>query len=228
MVLTRLATILILIVILFSSNFIFIKDKFFGSSDFLKNEIVRLELENDSLKARLFINENLSGKEIKENTWEYFSTKVFSSYPFNNQNLITINSGKNSGVQVGQSVALMPGVLLGQVIKVGENSSLVKTVFDKDFIAAVKIGNSGIDGLLKGGLPPALEMIEKNKEIKNGDIVYNADKNFPYGFKFGEIQIISGQDASDPFKKAYLKTGYSSVLIEEVFVIRNFKVIKND
>jgi cell shape-determining protein MreC len=228
MIFIRFGAIIILLVMLCNNNLIYIKD-LFSSSLNTKNEIARLELENDSLRSELYIAENLSGKEIGESKWDYLYAKIFSSYPFNNQNLLSIANGEISGVQMDQSVVIAPGILLGQIIKVNKNISLVRTVFDKDFIAAVKIGENKVDALLKGGVPPTLEMIEKNKDIKNGDIVYNADPKYPYGFKLGETQIVETKNADTAglFKRAILKTDYNLTSLESVLVIKNFETLKN-
>jgi len=233
MIFIRFAVIIALLVMLFSNGLFSIKD-LFSSSLNNKNEIESLKLENDSLKTELYIAENLSGKEINEGKWEYFYTKIFSSYPFNDQNLISISNGEISGIKKNQTVVAAPGILLGQVIKVSKNTALVRTIFDKDFIAAVKIGLPGqgeirIDALLKGGIPPTLEMIEKSKNIKNGEIVYNADQNYPYGFKLGEVQMIETEntDTAGLFKKVFLKTDYNLTSLEEVLVIKNFGALED-
>jgi cell shape-determining protein MreC len=227
MIFIRFAVIIVLLVALFNNNLIFVRNIFSSSLD-AKNAIEKLQLENDSLKTELYIAENLSGKEINEGKWEYFYAKIFSSYPFNDQNLIGIANGETSGIKKDQAVAAAPGILLGQVIKTNKSISLVRTVFDKDFTAAVKIGEGKISALLKGGVSPTLEMIEKNKNIKNGDVVYNADQNYPYGFKLGEVQMIETKntDTAGLFKKAFLKTDYNPASLEEVLVIKNFEALK--
>lgn len=227
MILIRFAVIIVLLIALFNNNLIFVKD-LFSSSLNNKNEIEKLRLENDSLKTELYIVENLSEKEAQYDKWEYLYSKIFSSYPFNNQNLISINSGEINGIKEGQVVAAAPSILLGQIIKVNENISLVRTIFDKDFIAAVKIGDNKIDALLKGGPIPVLEMIEKSKDIKNGEVVYSSDQNFPYGFKLGEVQIIENNDVdtAELFKKAFLKINYSLSSLEDVLIIKNFESLK--
>jgi len=226
MIFVRFAVVIVLLVLLFSNNLVFVRDLFSPLN--IKNENEKLALENNSLKTELYIAENLSGKDINEGQWEYFSAKIFSSYPFNDQNLISIANGEISGVQKDQAVAAAPGILLGRVIEVNKNMALVRTIFDKDFVAAVKIGENKINALLKGGVPPVLEMIEKSKAVKNGDVVYNADKNYPYGFKLGEIQIIENKtaDTAGLFQKALLKINYNLVSLEDVLVIKNFGPLK--
>jgi cell shape-determining protein MreC len=227
MIFIRFAVIIALLVMLFSNGLFSVKD-LFSSSLNNKNEIESLKLENDSLRTELYIAENLSGKEMNEGKWEYFSVKVFSSYPFNDQNLISISNGEISGIQKDQAIAAAPGILLGRVIKTNKNTALVRTIFDKDFTAAVKIGENKVNALLKGGVPPTLEMIEKNKDIKNGEIVYNADPSYPYGFKLGEAQMTEAKNADTAglFKKAFLKTDYNLSSLGEVLVIKNFETLK--
>lgn len=229
MIFIRLALILALLIALFNNNFISIK-KIFISSLNAGNEIEDLKKNNDSLKTELFICENLSGRTVIENQWEYYSVKNYSSYPFNNQNLISLNAGEAMGIKNGQTVAGAPGLLIGQVIKTNQTSSLVRTVFDNDFVAVVKIGNNKVNALLKGGVPPVLEMIEKNKDIKNGEIVYNADANYPYGFKWGEVQTMENNQTGTAglFRKAFLKTTYNLDALEDVLIVKNFEIVKNN
>lgn len=221
----RFAIILLLTMALFSVNIASVKNYFLS---FVNKEdlISKLELENDSLRAELYIAENLENKQSQNGKWEYSHAKVFSSYPFNNQNLISINLGLSDNVENHSVVVAVPGILLGQVTQVQENASLVRTIFDKNFTVAVKIGENKINALLKGGVPPILEMIDKNSGVKSGDFAYSADQNFPYGFKIGEIQLMEGDDAAEPFKKAVLKINYNPALLEEVLIVNNFKPFK--
>ncbi|MBU4348033.1 hypothetical protein KJ671_00810 [Patescibacteria group bacterium] len=217
----RLIIIILLVIVLSGNNIAFLKSNIFS---FLNQEdlLSKLKLENDSLRIKLYISENLSGRQIKKEEWEYSSSKVFSSYPFNNKNLIAINLGLIDDIKENFPVAVAPGILLGQIIEVRDNTSLIRTVFDKDFNASVRIGNNKINALLKGGVPPTLEMINKYEEIKNGDIVYNADIKFPYNFKLGEVQTIEDKNVADSFQKAILKIDYNPSLLEEVLIINNF------
>jgi cell shape-determining protein MreC len=224
MFLIRFAVVILLAVGLFSVNIASVKSYFFSIVN-KKDQINRLELENDSLKASLYIAENLENKQIIDEKWEYLQAKVFSSYPFNNQNLISINLGASNNVENGSSVASAPGILLGQIIEIQKNVSLVRTIFDSNFTAAVKIGDNKISAFLKGGNPPVLEMIKKNSDIKTGDIVYNADQNFPFGFKIGEI-LLENKDTAQPFDRAFLKINYSPTALDEVLIIKNFEPFK--
>jgi cell shape-determining protein MreC len=218
----RAITILLLAAALFSGNIAFLKSKIFGSLT-INTENNKLSLENESLKAELYSAQNLNNKQEKAGEWSYLHANIFSTYPFNDQDIISINSGTLNGIAVNEAVAAAPSVLLGQIISANNRTSVVRTIFDKNFIAAVKIGDNKINALLKGGASPTLEMIDKNSDIKNGDIVYNADKNFPYGFKLGEVKIINANNTSGPFKEALLNVKYNPAFLNEVLVVTNFK-----
>jgi cell shape-determining protein MreC len=224
----RIAVIVLLAVSLFSYNVSFLKSKIFGSINNSAQKNNSLILENESLKTELYNAENLISKQEKIGGWNYLETKVFSTYPFSDQNMISINTGTQNGIEKNEAIAAAPEILLGQITSVSDKTALVKTIFDNNFTAAVKIGDSKTNALLKGGAVPALEMIDKNSDIKNGDIVYNADQNFPYGFKFGEVQIVDSGNSSEPFKTAQLKLNYNPALLDTVLVITNFKAINTN
>ena len=219
----RIAAIILLAAALFSGNFSFLKSRVFI---FLNgnNENNNLILENESLKTELYNANNLNSKTESAGTWNYLRTEVFSTYPFNDKNIISINSGTLSGIEKKETVVAAPDILLGQIISSTDKTSLVRTIFDNNFTAAVKIGSNKINALLKGGSVPTLEMIDKNSDIRNGDVVYSADQNFPYGFKLGEVQMNdSDSNNSEPFKTAILKVAYNPALLDEVMVVTNFK-----
>ena len=226
----RFLTILFLIAILFSKQTVFEKNKifsFFEKNKFSENYPNALKIEIETLKAKI---EDLqsSKKDFKENNWEYVPAKIYSSYPFNNKNIISINLGSNDSISNYSAVASAPGVIFGQVIETYPNISLIRTILDNDFQAAVKIGDKKINALLKGGSTPTLEMIEKNSLISSGDDVFCTDTNFPFGFKIGEVQSVVDTKETEPFKKALMRINYNPLDLEEVLIIKNFYPLKAD
>lgn len=132
---------------------------------------------------------------------------VLSRYPLNFKNRILIAAGANAGVAAGQAVILPERILIGRVINVFSNTSLVQTVFDPGFQAAVRVGGAGVEALLTGGGEPKLTFVPRDAELKSGDIVYTADPAFPYGLpvaEVGEIHLPEGE----LFREATLKFAY--------------------
>lgn len=190
---------------------------FFNSG--LEQENLNLRLENENLKSRL----NLPDKE--KTRWfaglEYRPAAVFSTYPFNNQRLLSVVLGSEDGVQEGMPVAAGEGILLGQVIKVFPKYSLVRTVFDPDFKTPVRVGASAADALLEGGNQPMITLINKNSAVSSGNSVYSAGAQFPYWMQVGTLGLVP-ETQDKFFKKAELKPPYNLNELKTVFIIVNF------
>lgn len=178
----------------------FVIPRFFQTSSSLERRLDELYLENQSLRAKSVI--NLPSIESKSRT-----ARVYSSYPFNDRNVITLALGSGDGIKESMPVVLGPNVLIGQVTEVYEKYSLAQTVFDADWRSAVRVGNNNINALLEGGSAPRLTTIDKNKMVKEGDFIYSAAKGFPYGALVGKVKkIITSPSAI--FQEAEIELPY--------------------
>lgn len=146
--------------------------------------------------------------------------QVYSTYPFSNKNLLSINAGASDGVSVGSVVTVDGNMLLGQVIEVSKSQSIVQTIFDKTWSLPVRIGISRYDGLLVGGQNPRITLIDKIKQIDQGDKVVAAKKEFPYGMEIGSIGSVRG-DSAHSFIEADLELPYLPNDIKEVAILLN-------
>ncbi|MDO8466903.1 MAG: rod shape-determining protein MreC [bacterium] len=146
------------------------------------------------------------------------SALVYSSFPLNYKHLIAINAGATHGVRVGMPVTLEGNILIGQIIEVSEDQSLVRTIFDKDWSLPVRIGVMEHDALLVGGQDPKLTLIDKDQEINIGDQVISAKKDLPYGLKVGEVAEVNNLVAHS-FKEAGLIFPYNSKDLRSVVVL---------
>lgn len=117
--------------------------------------------------------------------------RLYSTYPFNYRNLVAINLGsRSSQIEVGDAVTVDGKSLIGQVVEVNPDYSLVKTIFDSEWSLPVRIGSKAADGLLVGRQDPLVTTIEKSQGVEVGDAVYSAGRDFPYGMKIGAIKDI--------------------------------------
>jgi len=181
------------------------------------DENLRLKQENENLKAQI--------QKLEIGNWKleiprdnYLTAKVFSTYPFNIKNQITINIGEKQGVKKMMAVTVGDNLLLGQVVEVFENYSIVQTIFDPHWQLPVRIGKEEINGLFQAGNEPKVVLIEKEKAIQIGDVVYSASQEFPYGLKIGEISEIK-ETTAGVFKEAILKIPFNVNELREVRVI---------
>ena len=143
---------------------------------------------------------------------------VFSRYPMNFKDELSVNVGTSEGVVSGKAV-LFQGVLIGVVQKVFSDSALVTTVFDPSFKLPVRIGNTGIDALLRGGAYPQTFSIAKNAKIGAGDIIIAAGPGIPYGLPVGTIANLS-PSPDDLFDQASLNFAYDINGVETVLIER--------
>lgn len=187
---------------------------FFISKQRSFDENLRFKQENENLKAEI----NCPSFIVYSSS-SVITAKVFSTYPFNIKNQITINIGENQGVKKMMTATVGENILLGQIINVFENYSVIQTIFDPNFQLPVRIGDRQINALFQGGNEPKATLIEKNKSIKAGDIVYSASQEFPYGLKIGEISEIR-ETAAGVFKEAVIKMPFSMNELRETDILR--------
>lgn len=145
--------------------------------------------ENVSLKAQLAVLQKIAD-QIPSKQQNYIRAMVFSRYPLNFKNEILIDRGSNDGVAAGAAV-LFQNLLIGRIVYVYHNESLVQTIFDSAFAMPVRVGPAGYDGLLKGGSYPMIVSINKNAAIGEADVMYAAAPGLPYGLPIGEIAATS-------------------------------------
>ncbi|MBI4086236.1 MAG: hypothetical protein HY433_03295 [Candidatus Liptonbacteria bacterium] len=188
----------------------------------------KLVLENESLNAELALLRQIKKNQPVRNG-AFLPVFVYSRYPFNFKNELLVSAGANQGVDIGQTAVIASNgaassgsILVGKVEKVFENVSLVRTVFDSRFRSAVRVGGFGTNALLKGGGKPELSLIPKDAKIANGDVVYSASPDFPYGIAIGNagnVRISSDQ----LFQEADVETNYNPNELQSIFIIsQNF------
>jgi len=207
-----------LLVLTYLTNFFIKKERSF-------DENLRLKQENESLKAQI--------QQLEIRNWKleiprdnYLVAKVFSTYPFNIKNQITINAGGKQGIKKMMAVTVEGNLLLGYISEVFDEYSIVQTIFDPSWQLPVRIGKEEVDGLFQGGSEPKLVLIAKEKAIQVGDIAYSASQEFPYGLKIGEILEIK-ENAAGVFKEAVLKIPFNINELREVMVIQQKRINAN-
>lgn len=195
--------------------FIFLKTVVYNAR--IYKELNKLAIENQNLRARLFEFSQLPQSQILNNR-RYVIAKVYSTYPFNTRDEIMINAGKSSGIQEALTATIGGDLLLGKIISINNYTSIIRTIFDSKWQFPVKIGDQGVDALYIGAKEPRLTMIDRDKKITVGDVVYSTGREFPFGLKIGEIIEIKS-DSSQVFNEAKIKLNYNPDKLEEVWLI---------
>ena len=173
--------------------------------------------ENVTLKAQLAELQAVQS-EIPKAPQGYLRAMVYSRYPMNFKNEILVDAGADKGAAVGKAV-LFGNIFIGKVTDVFPDSALVQTVFDGDFKMPVRVGSSGYDALLVGGVYPKAGSISKNASLTNGDVVITADPNFPYGLPIGVVRDVS-ISADNLFEEATINFAYDINSIQTVLIAK--------
>lgn len=177
-------------------------------------ELEDLRLENVALRAQVLeLTNNIA--PFKSDT---IGGKIFSSYPFNNKNLLSINIGSERGIREGMPATVSGQILVGQVIQVFKNYSLIRTIFSPNWEIPVRIGNKKVPALLVGGPELKLTMIVNDKPIFDGQTIFAAKQDLPYGLKIGEVVNVQNDIATGVFKEARVKLDYDLNDLSEILI----------
>ncbi len=162
-------------------------------------ELQILERENDELR------ESLNFK--KEKQYDTLMATVLGRDPAVS-NYFILNKGSKDGVQNNLPVVSPEGMLVGKIIKVEENLSIMLIPTDTNFQTAAAIlgeGKNSTSGLVHGerGLGIKMEFIPQDEEVFRGDVVVTSglELNMPKGLVIGQIAELK-RESRDIFGEA--------------------------
>jgi len=160
------------------------------------------------------------------------------------QDSILIDKGLKDGVTNNLPVITQQKSLVGKISEVYENFSKVILISNKGGafnaqisrideavassspFANARVGEEGlaedISGLVKGkgNLQLFLDLVPKEKEIQEGDLIITSSLGgiFPKGLLVGQIQKIKKSDI-EPFQQAEIKPAFEINELETIFII---------
>lgn len=180
-----------------------------------KQAYQKLNQENAALRAQLGIN------NIPKH--QYILADITSIDMEGGLDLMKLDVGTNQGVQVGQMVTYK-GSLLGTVNKVNAFSSNVRLISTVNSTIPVKIGNSSIQGEVKGtvGNRLIIDDIFANENIQVGDLVETSGLGGTYipDLLIGTVESVDNVESA-PSRNAYVKTLIDPSNLYQVFIIKN-------
>jgi cell shape-determining protein MreC len=173
-------------------------------------ELERLRAENQTLKVELARLAPLAGFL---GTPQHESTRfaeVYARYPFSIHDQLVVDIRGLTDVAPGAPVFAADGdapPLIGTVIAVRRGSATVRTVFDPEFRAAVRLGGGGADALFVGGPEPKVTLISKDAAIQPGDVIRSASPELPFGVPLATLGILEPAE-DQTFKVGQVLTSY--------------------
>ncbi len=208
----------------------------------------RLKTENEQLKTRVAdlekqvrdstaaddengrLRELLKLKE-KHSDFDLETTKIISWGASNWTSTFSINKGSNSGIELFDCIITANGYLVGQIIEVGPNTALARTVIDPNMNAGALIDRTGLaavacgyfEYMTKGNLK--LTFIPNGATIVNGDVITTSGKgqSIPKGLAIGKV-VDAGFEASGQAQYAVVQPMAEISKLSQVFVIKGFNV----
>ena len=200
-------------------------------------EIKNLKKENEELKLKIkeLMAENVSLKELKkenevlrkalniglEKEFQLIFSEVIGKDI--SGDFLLINKGLKDGLENNLPVITQQKSLVGKISEVYENFSKVMLISDKKSSFDAKIIDIEVYGLIKGkgNLKINLELLPKDKEIKEGDRVVTSAIGgiFPAGILVGEIEKVKKSDIK-PFQEVEIKPTFDIKNLDFLFVIQ--------
>ena len=202
-----------------------------AENEVLKAQIAEMEDTTRQAAATSRENERLRAQNKLLTTHEsYVMTDAYiigwSSTDFTN--VLTINRGTNSGIQVNMCAITENGEVVGLVTEVGLNYAVVTTILDSTLEISGTIASSGYNGMVKGGyinghqtllqmnyLPSAAIIRNKEQVVTSGSTVY------PRGLIMGNI-VDAGFEETGIAKYALLDPAAEVNSLEQVFIITEY------
>lgn len=177
------------------------------------NKLRGYALENSELKKMLGLKDTSS--------FPLISGSIISKSISSVQGNIIINIGRKEGVHIGMPVINFQG-LIGLVINVSEDFSVVRTLMDQNMKIAVEIQRTGISGILTwNGSHNVIKNIAATNDIDAGDRVVTSffSTIVPPSIPIG---IISETEAktSDVLSRVVIKPFVDFSKIKNVYVVK--------
>lgn len=183
----------------------------------LSEEVMRMReaiLENQRLRKML---------ELKEkNPEELVIAEVVGKSTVQLRNYVTIDKGKSSGIDYGMSVRTDAG-LVGIIIGLTENYSLVELILNRNVKIACKFQRTGINGIVvwEGGEHLLVKNIPESFDVVVGDIIETSDfsNRYPNFIPIGKVVKVES-DKGSLFKRILVEPFANFNSLDQVFVVK--------
>ena len=189
----------------------------------LRQRVTELSVENQQLRQFEYENKNLR-KLVgfkKRKGLELVPAEVIARDPNRLTESFVIDRGKDAELRTGMPVVTAEG-LLGKISEVVEGTSLVQTIFDRDFRVSCLEMKSRVIGILrwKGGSNCSLENVPVQAQVSVGDTIVSSGLGgvFPEGLLVGVI-VSMKPDNTGLFHDIEVVPAADISSVEEVFVV---------
>ena len=164
----------------------------------LANQSEFLLIENQNLRQLMDLQKQVSFKTLP--------VEILFNPPNPISQRIVINRGSSDGLKLGNPIANDAGIL-GQVVRIYDNSAEVSLLEDRDFAVPVQVARNGLRAAVFGagrGNPLELRYLPVASDLEVGDVLITSgiDGVYPPGFAVAVISRIernADQNSSNVF-----------------------------
>ena len=192
------------------------------------------ELEKDTRSVDALERENQRLKELQGLTQARQDFRMVDSYVIGSSSVdwsstLTLDRGSIDGVEEGMCVVTANGEVVGLIIEVGGNYSVVKTVLDSSLEISGTIASSGYNGIVTGAYITGeegklrMDYLPSSAIIRNRDqVVTSGSTVYPRDLILGYV-IDAGYEETGVAKYALLEPAVELGSLEQVFILMAFE-----
>ncbi|MBP1632861.1 MAG: rod shape-determining protein MreC [Acidobacteria bacterium] len=161
-----------------------------GENQALREQVASLEAElaaTESLQRQVAELEAILGIEPPEEL-DTVAARVLATGVSDFDAIRLIDKGRRHGITVDMPV-IDEGGLVGRVVSVTDTSARIRLITDPTMRVAVRVDRTGETGVLtgRGGGLLALEMLNTDTALIEGDLLVTADGRFPAGIAVARV-----------------------------------------
>lgn len=191
----------------------------------LREQLARQNLDYFKLQSLQAENSNLRRELnfITERKISFVLANVVGRQP-NNPNVLILDRGSSSGLEVGSPATVSGGVLVGLIMETSPSQSLLRLLTDPDSqIPVTPMALAGTNGLLRGqtGNTLLLDLLPQNVEVKPEDQIVTSGilERIPQGLLIGKISQVD-TNVGEVFKQAKVVTPFSYDSLQILTIIK--------
>ena len=214
-------------------NYIFNYELLATENQELKSQLA--QIQDDARDAASIKRENERLRDLLELKKAHEDYQLVDGYIIGRSsvdwtNMLTINKGTQSGIEVGMCAITANGEMVGLVIEAGTNYSVIKTVLDSSLEISATIAASGHSGMVQGGYASGLDgllrmnYLPSSSTIRNRDqVVTTGSTVYPRNLVLGYV-VDAGFDDTGVAKFALLEPAADVRSLEQVFIVTQYNV----
>ena len=204
----------------FTGNYVFLKDAQ-AENRRMQKELGELKLENQYLKNELATADRAQAlTALQAHTpSRMVAARVVGTATGGTSKAVFVDRGTVAGVEKGMAVVTPDGIV-GKVLAVYPNASLVLLVNDSVFAAGVVSQKNHVRGVLKGsGYGNCrVDYVQPEEKVEIGEWFYTSgdDRIFPKGMPAGKVTAVR---PGSPFQEILVNPSGTEKGLEEVLIV---------